>query len=69
MSGLGFRVGYGWKYDAFPNNSLYDEDRMLLFGDDDDEEEEKKKRRLDEEKEYSVEDLFPKEPEPATTFK
>ena len=34
MSGLGFRVGYGWKYDAFPNNSLYAEERMFLFTDD-----------------------------------
>jgi len=64
MSGLGFRVGYGWKYDAFPNNSLYDEVRMLLFTDENEE-----GRKLEKEKDFSVDDLFPDKPEPAITFK
>ena len=55
LNGIRIRVGFGWKTDAFPNNSLCGEDRMkALTGD------YGGARRPT--KEFTVEDFFPDEP-------
>lgn len=64
MSGIQVRVGFGWKTDAFPNNSLYNEERMnamkgSLGG----------ARRQVANKEFTVEDFFPNKPQPAVSLK
>ena len=64
MSGIQVRVGFGWKTDAFPNNTLYNEERLnalkgSLGG----------ARRKAANKEFTVEDFFPNKPPPAVSLK
>ena len=62
MSGIKVRVGYGFQLDAFPNNSLYVEERMHAqnMG---------QSRRQGANKELTVDDFFSTKPQPAQSLK
>ena len=52
MVGIRVRVGFGWKTDAFPSNTLYAEDRMKALTGDFGE------KRKQGHKEFTVDDFF-----------
>ena len=54
ISGIRVRIGFGWKTDVFPNNSLYAEERMRLLAGD-----LEGAQRISHFKEFTVDDFFP----------